>query len=576
MMEGASEELDRRSRYLSSLIQHTKLKPDGELQKRRPQPAKPDKEKHRPTVSGGRRRRKGMGLSMVARMMRRSSGRTCRNLLASFYLRFPNLNPLWGLRVLHKLRMKLVTNQVARRQLEKEIVREERELEPPETRSININRSPSFFFYVLSVRLLREIPSAMANSPPAPAPPLDLGDLKAVAVLGRGAKGVVFLVRSPTYPEALALKAISRSSIENKNTADAYRRIWFERDVLLALRHPLLPSLRGVVSTDKIVGVVIQRCSGGDLNSIRRRQTEKMFSDDAIRFYAAELVLALEYLHGLGIVYRDLKPENVLIQENGHLMLIDFDLSTKLPARSPEPLKPSDKKPGPRPCDPPPAKKELFPGCFSCNAGVSPDSSDSLEDSVPGCESTSKSSASGKSNSFVGTEDYVAPEIIQGDGHDFAVDWWSLGVVLYEMLYGRTPFRGQNRKETFYRILLMEPELTGEQTPLRDLLRRLLEKDPGRRISLDGVKQHEFFRGIDWESVLRIPRPPYIPAAPEWEAEEDTEGNNSIDVEKLVQEVFGNVDGNGNLAEEASDKNSAVNREEGLRDPSKTVDFSVF
>ncbi|KAG1331320.1 serine/threonine-protein kinase OXI1 [Cocos nucifera] len=421
--------------------------------------------------------------------------------------------------------------------------------------------------------------------PPAAAP-LDLGDLRAVAVLGRGAKGVVFLVRSPSSPEALALKAISRSSIEHKNTAaDAYRRIWFERDVLLALRHPLLPSLRGVVSTDKIVGFVIERCSGGDLNSIRRRQTEKMFSDDVIRFYAAELVLALEYLHGLGIVYRDLKPENVLIQENGHLMLVDFDLSTKLPAKSQESLKPSAKKPDPRPCHPPPqppppppsapAKKKRFPGCFSCNAGVSPEGSDSPQGSVSGVESTPKPSASGKLNSFVGTEDYVAPEIIRGDGHDFAVDRWSLGVVLYEMLYGRTPFRGQNRKETFYRILTMEPELTGEQTPLRDLLRRLLEKDPGRRISLDGVKGHEFFKGVDWESVLQMSRPPYIPAGPDVEAE-GAEGNNLIDVEKLVQEVFCNGVGNGNAAEAARDNGSDGNREEGFRDPSKTADFSVF
>nr|XP_010912822.1 serine/threonine-protein kinase OXI1 [Elaeis guineensis] len=417
----------------------------------------------------------------------------------------------------------------------------------------------------------------MADPPPAAPPPLDLGDLRAVAVLGRGAKGVVFLVRSPSSPEALALKAISRSSIEQKNAADAYRRIWFERDVLLALRHPLLPSLRGVVSTDKIVGFVIERCSGGDLNSIRRRQTEKMFSDDVIRFYAAELVLALEYLHGLGIVYRDLKPENVLIQENGHLMLVDFDLSTKLPAKSLESLKPSAKKPDPplrHPPPPPPsapAKKKCFPGCFSCNAGVSPESSDSPRGSEAVVESTPKpSSASGKLNSFVGTEDYVAPEIIRGDGHDFAVDRWSLGVVLYEMLYGRTPFRGQNRKETFYRILTMEPELTGEQTPLRDLLRRLLEKDPGRRISLDGVKRHEFFRGIDWESVLQISRPPYIPAGPNVEAE-GAEGNNPIDVEKLVQEVFCNGDGNGNAAGAARDKSSEGNREEG-----SLSGFSVF
>ncbi|XP_008804196.2 serine/threonine-protein kinase OXI1-like [Phoenix dactylifera] len=429
----------------------------------------------------------------------------------------------------------------------------------------------------------------MADELPAPAP-LDLGDLRAVAVLGRGAKGVVFLVRAPTSPEALALKAISRSSIEHKNNTDsasddAYRRVWFERDVLLAVCHPLLPSLRGVVSTDKIVGFVIQRCSGGDLNALRRRQTERMFSDGVIRFYAAELVLALEYLHGLGIVYRDLKPENVLIQENGHLMLIDFDLSTRLPARPPEPLKVAAKKPEPhrrRDHPPPaaPAKKKRFPRWFSCNAGVSPESSDSPEEGFvsAGDESTSGSSASGKSNSFVGTEEYVAPEIIQGNGHDFAVDWWSLGVLLYEMLYGRTPFRGQNRKETFYRILTMEPELTGEQTPLRDLIRRLLEKDPGRRISSDGVKQHDFFRGVDWDSVLRISRPPFIPAVADWE-EEGAEGHDPIDVEKSVQEVFGNRNDNGNgnaAANVLTDRISVGNKEEGTTDPSRTADFSVF
>ncbi|XP_073007998.1 serine/threonine-protein kinase OXI1-like [Typha latifolia] len=403
---------------------------------------------------------------------------------------------------------------------------------------------------------------------------LDLGDLKAVSVLGRGAKGVVFLVHSPTSDESLALKAISRSNVEHKRSAnaeaaggDAYRRIWFERDVLLALRHPLLPSLRGVVSTDKIVGFAIDRCSGGDLNSLRRRQTEKMFSDDVIRFYAAELVLALEYLHGSGIVYRDLKPENILIQENGHIMLVDFDLSTRLPAKILEsPTTP------PRPPSPPPPLFPVEPGkkqsknnrflrsCFSSDSGVSPEEDSAVSSSSSSTTTTtaaaaafrggaspdraassSSSSSSPKSNSFVGTEDYVAPEIIQGNGHDFAVDWWGLGVVLYEMLYGRTPFRGQNRKETFYRILTKDPELVGEQTPLRALIAGLLEKDPLKRITCEEVKRHEFFRGVDWESVVQITRPPFIPSGVEWEetAAEDEQGSEAIDVEKLVQEVFG-------------------------------------
>ncbi|XP_074574311.1 serine/threonine-protein kinase OXI1-like [Curcuma longa] len=424
---------------------------------------------------------------------------------------------------------------------------------------------------------------AQPVSPPPP-PPIDLRDLKAVSVLGRGAKGVVFLVRggaAAPSTEPLALKAVSRSSIEKKKTAsasapdDAYRRVWLERDVLLTLHHPLLPSLRGVVSTDKIVGFAIDRCSGGDLASLRRRQSEKMFSDDAIRFYAAELVLALEYLHGLGIVYRDLKPENILIQDNGHLMLVDFDLSTKLPPRSPpNPLGSTSfrrREPAPeRKGNKEEAKKKhtkkkerRLLGCFSFNSGVSPEATESPASARNPPPPSTESSSSGKSNSFVGTEDYVAPEIIEGRGHDFAVDWWGLGVVLYEMLYGRTPFRGQDRKETFYRILTKQPELTGEPTSLRRLIRRLLEKDPARRISCEGIKAHEFFERTDWEEVLRVARPPFIPSPAETGEEEGegVDGVEGLDVERTVEEISASKE---EAAEEATASAEAP------------VEFSVF
>ncbi|XP_019166606.1 PREDICTED: serine/threonine-protein kinase OXI1-like [Ipomoea nil] len=363
-----------------------------------------------------------------------------------------------------------------------------------------------------------------------PLPSLHLRDLKVISALGRGAKGVVFLVQTQGG-ELLALKAISRASVEKKkagNDGSEYKRIWFERDVLRSFQHPLLPKLRGVVSTEKIVGYIIDYCAGGDLNALRKKQTEKMFSDDIIRFYAAELVLALEYLHGLGIVYRDLKPENVMIQENGHLMLIDFDLSTKLSPKSPEihhqrPESRNQSRPKPK-------NTKKFPSFYMfCNSGISP------EDLVhPAVQRTiSRSDSVEKTNSFVGTEEYVAPEVIIGEGHDFSVDWWCLGVMLYEMLYGTTPFKGSNRKETFYRIISKPPDLVGEPTALRDLIGKLLEKDPRQRISAEEIKGHKFFRGVDWDSITQMPRPPYIPVAIA-----DTEGNKEIEVESFVEGVF--------------------------------------
>ncbi|CAK9188574.1 unnamed protein product [Ilex paraguariensis] len=370
-------------------------------------------------------------------------------------------------------------------------------------------------------------------------PSLQLQKLKVVSALGRGAKGVVFLVQTESG-ELLALKAILRHSIDknkgNGNSDDSeYRRVCFEQEVLKCFRHPLLPKLHGVVVTEKIVGYAIDYCPGRDLNSLRKKQTEKMFSDDITRFYAAELVLALEYLHSLGIVYRDLKPENVMIQENGHLMLVDFDLSTKLcSAKTPE--SPPIVEPVPK--SGPVKKKNVAAFYRCCSSGISPEDTVSVPPAELGANSrtsTSESDSVEKSNSFVGTEEYVAPEIILGTGHDFAVDCWCLGVVLYEMLYGTTPFRGSNRKETFHRILKKSPELVGEPTALRDLIGKLLEKDPKQRISLEKVKVHDFFKGVDWNLILRIQRPPCIPVRPE---DKGIEGNKGIDVEDFVHEIF--------------------------------------
>ncbi|XP_066317492.1 serine/threonine-protein kinase OXI1-like [Miscanthus floridulus] len=407
----------------------------------------------------------------------------------------------------------------------------------------------------------------------APSPPqqlsLALADLRALSVLGQGARGVVFHVvpvaaagdsAAAGAGEPMALKAMSRAAARHKGAGgtcggDGHRRIWFERDVLLSLHHPLLPSLRGIVATDAVVGFAISRCPGGDLKSLRRRwRAQTTFPETVIRFYAAELVLALEHLHGLGVVHRDLKPENILIQDSGHIMLVDFDLSTTLPPPPPPPPPEPDATPARATSLSPSSshhhrrknkKAAMVLACFSRHAA----SPETTSQSPPSTSMTASSASSCcspgartpvKSNSFVGTEDYVAPEIVAGSGHDYAVDWWGLGVVIYEMLYGRTPFRGRSRRETFHRVLTAPPELPGEATPLRDLITRLLEKDPGKRLGAHGVKRHAFFTGVDWDRVLDVARPPFIPSPDENDANAgavvETE---ALDVEKVVLEVFG-------------------------------------
>ncbi|GLJ23604.1 hypothetical protein SUGI_0447040 [Cryptomeria japonica] len=320
---------------------------------------------------------------------------------------------------------------------------------------------------------------------------MEIEELKAVKVVGKGAMGTVFLIQKRGFDRPLALKAMSKSVLEKQK--DGLKRARVEKEILSSLRHPFLPTLFGQVDTEKIVGWVVDYCSGGDLNGLRRRQPEKIFSENVIRFYAAEIILALEHLHSVGIVYRDLKPENVLVQEDGHIMLTDFDLSAVL--RPPTEPPQSPKRPG------------KFAFMTSC-----------VTSSVSRVSPVNKKPPNTKTNSLVGTEEYVSPEMLEGGGHDFPVDWWAFGVLLYELSSGKTPFTGATRKDTFYNVLVRQPPFSGRWTPLRDLIQRLLIKDPKRRLGFNGVeeiKSHFFFRGLDWESIemlVNVTAPPFVPS----------------------------------------------------------------
>ncbi|GJS96883.1 putative LOV domain-containing protein [Tanacetum coccineum] len=321
---------------------------------------------------------------------------------------------------------------------------------------------------------------------------LGLKHFRPVKPLGSGDTGSVHLVELCGTGEFFAMKAMDKGVMINRNKV---HRACAEREILDVLDHPFLPALYASFQTPTHVCLITDYCPGGELFMILDRQPMKVLKEDAVRFYAAEVLVALEYLHCQGIIYRDLKPENVLIQSTGHVALTDFDLSC-LTSCKPQLLVPevNEKK-----------KKKHHKGQQNPIFMAEPVRA---------------------SNSFVGTEEYIAPEIISGAGHSSAVDWWALGILLYEMFYGYTPFRGKTRQRTFANVLHKDLKFPGSITvslPAKQLIYRLLHRDPKNRLgSREGaseVKRHPFFRGINW-ALVRCQSPPKL-ETPVFGANED-------------------------------------------------------
>ncbi|CAB4299967.1 unnamed protein product [Prunus armeniaca] len=245
---------------------------------------------------------------------------------------------------------------------------------------------------------------------------------------------------------------------------------------------------------------------GGDLHTLRQRQPGKHFSEYAARFYAAEVLLALEYLHMLGVVYRDLKPENVLVRDDGHIMLSDFDLSLRC-AVSPTLIRTS--------FDSDPSKRGAG-GAFCVQPACIEPSSVCIQPACLSLELVAEPTQA-RSMSFVGTHEYLAPEIIKGEGHGSAVDWWTFGIFLHELLYGKTPFKGSGNRATLFNVVgqqLKFPDSPATSYAGRDLIRGLLVKEPQHRLGVKRgateIKQHPFFEGVNW-ALIRCSTPPEVP-----------------------------------------------------------------
>ncbi|KAL1483314.1 hypothetical protein MTO96_033274 [Rhipicephalus appendiculatus] len=294
--------------------------------------------------------------------------------------------------------------------------------------------------------------------------PVDLGstekphvkpsDFEFLKVIGKGSFGRVLLARHKVEKQFYAIKVLQKKMILKRNERN---HIMSERNVLLKnLDHPFLVGLHYSFQTPVKLYFVLDYVNGGEL--FFHLQKERTFAEPRARFYAAEITSALSYLHSQGIVYRDLKPENILLDAQGHVVLTDFGL---------------------------------------CKEGIREK------------ETT---------NTFCGTPEYLAPEVLRKEAYDRTVDWWCLGAVLYEMLYGLPPFYSRDTVEMYDNILHKQLRLrTNISAAARDILEKLLQKEKRLRLGNadDGneVKRHDFFNPINWQDLeaKRIP-PPYKPS----------------------------------------------------------------
>lgn len=341
-----------------------------------------------------------------------------------------------------------------------------------------------------------------------------------VRAIGEANLGDVFLTRLADTSTYFATKVMNRNHLESLNKLQCLLN---ELEILRMLDHPFLPTLYHYFEEENLSALVMEYCPGGDLFSLRQKKPGNRFSERDTRFYASEVLSALEYLHLMRIVYRDLKPENILIKEDGHIMLTDFYSSFIADAGSTELNALKEDK----------AAQKLK----STRSGLSGiemsskletmvsylrrskfskkkklrnvKSAQYLNTSIP--ELIHSEPSGDHSMSIVGTYEYLAPEMIEGKRYGSSVDWWAFGIFIYELLFGKTPFRGPGDFEKPIKF----PESIQVSSAAKDLIKRLLVKDPKLRLAYNGgasdIKQHPFFHGTNWALLCYSNPPPVIP-----------------------------------------------------------------
>uniref|UniRef100_A0A8C9YYP7 non-specific serine/threonine protein kinase n=1 Tax=Sander lucioperca TaxID=283035 RepID=A0A8C9YYP7_SANLU len=288
-----------------------------------------------------------------------------------------------------------------------------------------------------------------------------MNDFDYLKLLGKGTFGKVILVREKASGTYYAMKILKKEVIIAK---DEVAHTLTESRVLKNTRHPFLTSLKYSFQTKDRLCFVMEYVNGGELFFHLSR--ERVFSEDRTRFYGAEIVSALDYLHSAKIVYRDLKLENLMLDKDGHIKITDFGL---------------------------------------CKEGITD-------------TATMKT--------FCGTPEYLAPEVLEDNDYGRAVDWWGLGVVTYEMMCGRLPFYNQDHEKLFELILMEEIKFPRTlSADAKSLLSGLLIKDPNKRLGggpddAKEIMRHSFFGTVDWQDVYDKKLVP--PFQPQVSSETDT------------------------------------------------------
>lgn len=274
-------------------------------------------------------------------------------------------------------------------------------------------------------------------------------DFDPKSTLGTGSFGRVRLVKHKKTGRCYALKMLSKALVLKTKQLE---HILCEREVLEALSFPFIVNVYATFQDEDYLYLVLEYSIGGEFFTHLRKANR--FSNDTARFYAAGVTLTFEYLHNRNILYRDLKPENLLLDHEGHLKVCDFGFA-----------------------------KTVEPGTNTWT--------------------------------LCGTPEYLAPEIILNKGHGKAVDWWALGILIYEMLAGYPPFYADDRMQLYQAILAGKLEFPRHmKKEARDLISRLLTSDLSRRIGnlkagAKDIRNHPWFKGFDWEALLNrtIPAP---------------------------------------------------------------------